>query len=691
MDYRSYVLEYRTDTAEIGTAVLNDSDSTPVVVITMFRPSYLKRSTKVQLENLYNFVHMTEDVEKTRIILNLVEGRLLDQFLSSTKSDKDLRVQIALEMLKKMLRYDEFPNSIKLSLIQDDQVVLNEEGVALRELVNFTNSDLVDDKDIVTSLGNTLYKIIPELEYTEATLIDQMRNGNNDFFSIASVYEAFRDVFIYKKPAQLEKRIYIYREGEEVINPETVDEYIRNEEQKRLDREVQREEMRRDYKINAFEQKIEKQTELAVEMETGGFEASEVSLSEDGSAEDQEPITSALNDFEILRATQPRTIDLNQIGDEITSSFRQLVSEYDHERKVPVESSILPDGADLADKQGAARADAEAEGPEDSEPDMAARSTDVLHTEESDAEGARHGEEHLDGSRDGDAREEKSYEELGDTDEIMKNVQIARPDTEVLDFAASGSQGSEEIDVEEIDISNEEDFEEADSGFITDFDDEEEEKPAKKLGRKAKKRLKKSAQESFEELDIEEEEEEYINDGFTKTMGLEDEDPFFKEYKHEQTTKLDDEKAKDISEFYSKMNTIGRDGRSKSSVKIAIGVIIAIVMIVIFAVSFHFFKIWREPVVPNFSISQSSLTSVQCVNESSGINKIKEYNWEVYLNDQLLAESQGTAPTFTFSTPNTYEIHLTVVDKDGKVYGPIIKNFELKFEISNPPDNSGDK
>lgn len=346
MIYRSYVAEHRTESAEIGTAISN-IDDTNVIVITMYRPSYLALSTKNQLDNLYNFITLEEDQEKTRIILKNVDGRPFEQFIQSTNAEKSLRIQIVLELLKKMLRYDEFPNSVKLMLIAEDQVLLNENGVYLRELVNFTSHDPVGDKDVVASLGTTISRLLPTLEGAEAILVEQMIQGNNNFYSIADVYSAFRDVFIYQIPSSLEKRIYVYRQ-DDVIDAESVDEFLRMEEVRQIELEQKREELRREHKIEAFEQKIANQTEYSASLDTDGFENKEIRLESDGTKR----ILTDIEDFEIVRAVQPKTIDLNQISRDITNSLDEIVSEFTSYGKIKIDESEQSGAEDVADKDG---------------------------------------------------------------------------------------------------------------------------------------------------------------------------------------------------------------------------------------------------------------------------------------------------------------------------------------------------
>ncbi len=248
-----------------------------------------------------------------------------------------------------MLRYDEFPNSIKFLLIQDDQLLLNENGIYLREIVNYTDHSPVSDSDIVASIGILLGRLLPDLDGAEATLIEQMKLGNNNFYSIADVYAAFRDVFIYKVPAQLEKRVYFSVKGGEVIDSKAVDEFIRQEEIKQLELAKRREEISLGYKIDAFEQKIENQTNYSVSIDTDGFENRELLL--DDAATKQIP--SEIDEFEIIRSVQPKTIDLNEVTSEITSSLQNIVDEFHKYGKQRLDDSSKPQGEDAQNENAA--------------------------------------------------------------------------------------------------------------------------------------------------------------------------------------------------------------------------------------------------------------------------------------------------------------------------------------------------
>lgn len=641
MTYRSYVAEFRSGTAEIGTAISN-VDEARVIVITMFRPSYLALSTKNQLDNLYNFLYLEEDQEKTRIILKNVEGRLFEQFITSTNTAKELRVQIALELLKKLLRYDEFPNSVKINLIAEDQVLLNENGIFLRELVNFTDNHQVHDKEVISSLGHTISKLLPSLEGAEATLIQQMKNGNNSFSTIADVYGAFRDVFIYQIPAQLEKRIYIYHSGGDVIDGDTVDEFLRREEFRRIENEKKREELRRDFKIDAFEQKIANQTEFTDHINTAGFENKEISLDNRGTKR----ILTSMEDFEIVRAAQPKTIDLNQVGRDITNSLQDIVDEftiYSRKTAAPSEDDSreellfdfdaecdgepLPEATESAERKAApskAMQVAENAGRSDEREDADSLvMTEDYASEDESAAPARNKNKRSKKSR---KRKNKKQQQLTEALRKFADEALATADE-------AAEQDAQDLWEEARDPLSEEDLSETIS------------------------------------LDLDE-----------------DRDSPFYEFKSADTTKLDDESASDLDEFYKKMESFKnkKPGIPKPVQWILVGAFV----VAIFVVSFLYFQDLKQPVIPGFEVNNSTLSTIQCVNVSKGQSKIAEYRWEIFLKDartnepEPLTVNTKESPSFTFKTPGEYLIRLTVTDKDGKTYTPIEKTITLDFDVT---------
>lgn len=604
--------------AEIGTAVSN-VDDTNVIVITMYRPSYLALSTKNQLDNLYNFINLEEDQEKTRIVLKNVDGRPFEQFIQSTNAEKNLRVQIALELLKKMLRYDEFPNPVKLMLIDEDQVLLNENGVYLRELVNFSSHDTVSDKEIIASLGSTVSKLLPELEGSEAILVDQMVHGNNNFYSIADVYSAFRDVFIYQIPSGLEKRIYVYRQDDDIIDADSVDEFLRMEEERQIEQQQKREDLRREHKIYAFEQKIANQTEYSFSLDTGGFENKEIRLESGGTKK----IQTDIDDFEIIRSVQPKTIDLNQISRDITNSLDEIVSEFTNYGK-----QKLPDSPDEEFVEETSLS-------EDSEKKDGIENQDILYHSDLNFDSEASEEENSKKSKNKQGRKAKKKNK--------KHVSL----TAALD-----------------------DF--ADDALVTAV------KETSSTTEKSEKSDTEMADDSAEYNP-----KEHIEAENTIPLNLDDDNsPLFK-YTEYDTTILDDESASDLDKFYKNMNKL--EGGKAKTIKRIITVVLSIAFLAaVFVVAFLFFKDSREPVIPNFDIKKTSLSNVQCVNISSGQKKILKYHWQVFQDSALLAEETVPEPQFNFKAPGKFIIKMTVTDKEGKVYKTVEKPVEITFEVLEP-------
>lgn len=616
MIYRSYVAEHRTESAEIGTAISNIDDAN-VIVITMYRPSYLALSTKNQLDNLYNFITLEEDQEKTRIILKNVDGRPFEQFIQSTNAEKSLRIQIALELLKKMLRYDEFPNSVKLMLIAEDQVLLNENGVYLRELVNFTSHEPVRDREVVASLGATISKLLPGLEGAEAILVEQMIRGNNNFYSIADVYSAFRDVFIYQIPSSLEKRIYVYRQ-DDVIDADSVDEFLRMEEVRQIELEQKREELRREHKIEAFEQKIANQTEYSASLDTDGFENKEIRLE----SPETKRIFADIEDFEVVRAVQPKTIDLNQISRDITNSLDEIVSEFTSYGKIKIEEHAGGASALEADSTEAGYGQ-----------DTAKREQGEHRSETSSSEDA------------------SAFVFSPDFDDEQVKKQKNK----------QGRKAKKKKNKKHFSLTE----------ALDDFADDA-------LKHAVDESVDKSVEGSPEDLGDDEANRDTI------PLDLDDENsPIFK-YAEYDTTILDDESASDLDRFYKKIDNFDNK-KSKTVKQIATVALSVVFLAAVFVIAFIFFKDSREPVVPGFEIEMSSLSNVQCVNTSRGQNKILKYHWQVYQDDALLAEESIAEPQFNFKAPGVFIIRMTVTDKDGKVYESVERSVNITFELSPAP------
>ncbi len=666
MTYRTYSREYRSESAEIGTAISN-IDNENVIIITMFRPALIARSTKELLENLYNYLDFKEDQEKARLILKNVEGRSFEQFVTSTTITKEFRVQIAFELLKKMLRYDEFPNAIKYALIDDEQILFNENGVYLREIVNFTDNERISDRDIIKSLGAILSRLLPNLEGAEATLIEQIAKGIGGFYTIADVYSAFRDVFIYEIPAKLEKRIYIYPKNGEVIDGNSVDEFLRKEELRQLENMRLAEEQRVREKINSFDEKIANQTDISLNITSDGFTNQEINLTNKNTKQ----IVDGTAEFEFIRSVQPKTININEVKKEITSSLQEIVDEYKNYGKQKIENNQNIETTETSEEI------------DESEDIVLAK-----YSSENEIP------EELDNTANLSPMDSQDEDAEIDFVSDIKLIENEGPNTE--SESDTHSSANEPI-TDTINSSSSEEKEET---------KKEHQKNNSKKGRKNKKKQKKQKKhekeldtfklplpdEDFENTDVVRISQatstipltDDLKDNLEDTSILDSEDkdsPFYK-YKESETTKLDAESASDLDEFYKKMDSYDKDRKTKYVLSAVAAIIIAVA--IYFGIGY--IKQVSTPIEVAFNLNKATISTIECINECEGKSKIEKYIWKVYFNDILLEKETVTYDknqnlNLTFKSEGIYRITLTAVGKDGKEYGPISKDYEVNFDI----------
>ncbi len=203
-DFKSWKLLYEDEQLCFSSAV-TIIDQTPVFLITFFMPENISKATKHLIQShLHNYVGLIEDEGKLHLILHQQSGRELKKFIKKAKIDYDDRIQVVYEILKMIEKYDVFNNAIKIQLVDEDQILITDDGLAFRELIDYTASDLYSDFELFKQLGKTLDYILYDSEGFHSQFIDNLILGHHSYGSFKSLRKDFKDVFIFEKPEALE-------------------------------------------------------------------------------------------------------------------------------------------------------------------------------------------------------------------------------------------------------------------------------------------------------------------------------------------------------------------------------------------------------------------------------------------------------------------------------------------------------
>ena len=198
--FKSWKLLYEDDDLCFSKAV-NDIDKTDVFFITFFQPDKMSIATKhLVADRLHNYVSLIEEDDKLHLILKAQQGHAIKKFIKRSLLEYDDRVQIVYAFLKSVEKYDAFPYAIQIQLLDDEQLLISDEGVLFRELIDYTASQQYTLKDVYKQLGKTLDIILFDAEGYHSQFIYNLLLGNHKFDSLKSIKNSFKDVFIFEKP-----------------------------------------------------------------------------------------------------------------------------------------------------------------------------------------------------------------------------------------------------------------------------------------------------------------------------------------------------------------------------------------------------------------------------------------------------------------------------------------------------------
>ena len=203
--FKSWKLLYEDDDMCFSKAI-DSTNQMPVFFISIFSPENVSIATRHLIEgHLYNYIGLIEEDGKLHLVLKQQHGSSLTKLLKSTALNYEDRIQLIYEYLKLIIPYDEFPDAIKIQLLDEDQLLITDEGLTFRELIDYTASEKYTENEHFKQLGRTIDRVLNDAEGFHSQFIDNLIIGNHTYATLESLKNHYKDVFIFEKPEALEK------------------------------------------------------------------------------------------------------------------------------------------------------------------------------------------------------------------------------------------------------------------------------------------------------------------------------------------------------------------------------------------------------------------------------------------------------------------------------------------------------
>lgn len=203
--FKSWKLLYEDEFQCFSKAIL-ETDQSPVFLITIFNPEEIAIATKHMLpEHLHNFLGLIEDEGRIHIALKTSTGKSLKKIMRTLELSYEERVELAYSYLKKIEIYDVFPDAIKIQLLDEEQLLISNDGVCFRELIDYTLQSGYTPLDVLKQLGEILDKILYDASGYHNQFIDNLLRCKHPYLSVKDVKNSFKDIFIFEKPEALDK------------------------------------------------------------------------------------------------------------------------------------------------------------------------------------------------------------------------------------------------------------------------------------------------------------------------------------------------------------------------------------------------------------------------------------------------------------------------------------------------------
>lgn len=208
--FTKWKLLYEDDTQCFSNATDKETEN-EVVVITHYRPNSLSRTVRHLLnDHLHNILDTIEDENGLHIVLKKLGGFTLKKYMKLNQVPYETRVQMVYDWLKSLIVYEQFPDAIKIQLVDVDQIAVVDNQLKSRELIDFSNEKTVELTEVFGQIGMTIEKVLFDSKGYHSEFIDNLMIGTHSIFSFNLLRKQFKDIFIYEKSDALESVNFEY-------------------------------------------------------------------------------------------------------------------------------------------------------------------------------------------------------------------------------------------------------------------------------------------------------------------------------------------------------------------------------------------------------------------------------------------------------------------------------------------------
>lgn len=197
--YRNWTLLYEDDDQCFSKAEEIETGN-DVLVITHFNTNRIKRTVKSLLPELLNhYLDAFEEESGYHIVLKYLKGFSLSTYLSRFTLDYQDRVKLCYEWIKSIVKYDQFPDALKIQLIDYEQLLIKDGIMYAREWIDYGSEETVDYLKMFKQMGETLEMLFPDAPLYQSQFIDTLKIGKHELISLAMFRKTFKDIFLYEK------------------------------------------------------------------------------------------------------------------------------------------------------------------------------------------------------------------------------------------------------------------------------------------------------------------------------------------------------------------------------------------------------------------------------------------------------------------------------------------------------------
>lgn len=197
--YRNWTLLYEDDDQCFSKAEEIETGN-DVLVITHFNTNRIKRTVKSLLPELLNhYLDAFEEESGYHIVLKYLKGFSLSTYLSRFTLDYQDRVKLCYEWIKSIVKYDQFPDALKIQLIDYEQLLIKDGVMYAREWIDYGSEETVDYLKMFKQMGETLEMLFPDAPLYQSQFIDTLKIGKHELISLAMFRKTFKDIFLYEK------------------------------------------------------------------------------------------------------------------------------------------------------------------------------------------------------------------------------------------------------------------------------------------------------------------------------------------------------------------------------------------------------------------------------------------------------------------------------------------------------------